>query len=128
MANPPPLEITTRDRITAIARAVVAACPFIGGALAEALTAAIPKQRFDRAIEWIRVLDSRVGALEGGVAKIAERLQTAEGLDLLGEAVVQATRAQSADRRARLASLLTRSLTQEELKYEESAAMLRILD
>ena len=49
-----------------------------------------------------------------------------EGLDLIEEGIVQATRAISQERIERLAHLISRTLTNEKLKYTESKKLLNL--
>ena len=58
---------------------------------------------------------------------VKDRLYENEGLDLFEEGLLQASRSISEERRRRLANLLAKSLSQEELKYAESKKLLNLL-
>jgi len=63
----------------------------------------------------------------GDLNRVKNHLRDEQGFDLFEESVDQAARALSEERRKHLANVLTRSLTQEELKYTESKKLLNIL-
>jgi hypothetical protein len=123
----PNLDTNATDVAAAAARAIAGACPFIGGVVAEAVNQVIPNQKLERAVEFLRYLDARVAELEENLSRAAERLQSAHGLDLFEEGVIQATRALTEERREQIANLLARSLTQKALKYSESKKLLNLL-
>lgn len=123
----PELDSTTSDKLAAAARGIAAACPVIGGLVAEAVNSIIPNQKLDRVIGFLRYLDERVSILDRDLSGAASRLQDERGLDLLEDGIVQAARAVTEERRTRIGNLLARSLTQEELKYAESKKLLNLL-
>lgn len=122
-----PLDTTRTDVAAALARGLAGACPFIGGLIAEAVNHLIPNQKLDRVVEWLRLLDAKVQALDSGFARAQERLRCPEGLDLLEDSLVQASRAISDARRKQIANLLAKSLTQEELKHAEAKKLLNLV-
>jgi hypothetical protein len=121
------LDNQLRDRLTPLAKGVVGACPVIGPMLAEAVGMAIPNQRVERIVAFVRALEARVGNAEAMLTRMHERLQTYQGIDLLEEGLTQAARAVSEERQARLAQLVGASLTAEELRHEESKKLLGLL-
>ncbi len=123
----PSLETTYTDRTVALIRGIVSACPLIGGIISEAVTYFIPNQKLDRITEWLRILDANLSSVAGDIDRVKDRLRDEKGLDLFEESVDQAARALSDMRRKHLANMLTRSLTQEELKHAESKKLLNIL-
>jgi len=79
----PELNTTTADKLAAAARGIAAACPVIGGLVAEAVNSIIPNQKLDRVIGFLRYLDERVSSLDRDLSRAASRLQDERGLDLL---------------------------------------------
>ncbi|WP_417788414.1 hypothetical protein [Stutzerimonas xanthomarina] len=120
------LETNSHDRLVSAAKGVVGACPLIGPLAAEALGAIIPKQRLDRVVEFLRGLESEVQKLDCRLEKFEENIVGAEGLDILEEGLIQAARSVSIQRKQRLARLVGRSLTKDEVDYEESRKLLNL--
>lgn len=123
----PVLDNTTTDKVAAAVRGLAAACPVVGGLIAEAVNSIIPNQQLDRVVSFLVYLDERVSLLDRDLSRVAPRLQDERGLDVLEDGIVQASRALTEERRRRIGNLLARSLTQEELKYTESKKLLNIL-
>lgn len=123
----PPLETTHTDIAIAVTRGVVSACPIIGGLIAEAVNQIIPNQKLDRVIDYLQMLDAEVSLLKGDLYQVEKHLKDDYGLNLFEEGLVQASRAVTKERRKRLANLMARSLSQEDLKYAESKKMLNLL-
>lgn len=123
----PTLETTRTDVVTALARGIAAACPFVGGLIAEAVNQIIPNQKLDRVVEYLRLLDDKIASLDHDLERVAGRLQDEHSLDLFEDGLAQAARALSHERRQHLANLLAKSLTQNELKYAESKKLLNLL-
>lgn len=115
-----------KDRLVSIAKVTAATIPYFGGLISEILTETIPDLRFDRAITFIRCLDEEFKKVEARVEDIERRLQSEEGIDLLEEGILQASRSVTSERKLRLARLIARSLGVEELKYEQSKTLLNL--
>lgn len=115
-----------RDRLVSIARATASALPLVGGVVSELLTETIPELRFDRIVNFLRELDDELKRLNVRLDHVETHLRDEMGLDLLEEGVLQASRAVSTDRKTRLARLVARSLSREELEYEQSRTLLNI--
>ena len=81
---------------------------------------AIPNQKLDRVIEFLKALDQNFAILEDKIKMLESNLSSEHGLDLFEDGIVQASRAISEERHNRLANLLTKSFSQKELKYNES--------
>ena len=120
------LEANSRDRLTFAAKGVVGACPLIGPLAAEAIGAIIPNQRLDRVVEFLRNLEAEVHKLDGRLENFEKNIKSTEGLDILEEGLIQAARSVSSDSKERLARLVGRSLSAEELLYEESRKLLNL--
>ena len=115
-----------RDRLVGVAKATAAAIPFVGGVISELLTETIPELRFDRAIAFIRELDEELRRIDAKLEDVERNLRSEQGIDLLEEGVLQASRSVSTDRKLRLARLVARSLGGEELEYEQARSLLSI--
>jgi hypothetical protein len=113
------------DTATALARGVVGAVPFLGPLLAEVIGVIIPQQRLDRVVDMLTRLDNRLQETE---QRLGEILSTEEQIDLLEEAMQQATRAINDTRRAHLANLLTSSLTKDDLDYIQKQRLFEMFD
>lgn len=115
-----------RDRLVSVAKATAAAVPFVGGVISELLTETIPELRFDRAIAFIRELDEELRRINAKLENVERNLKNEQGIDLLEEGILQASRSVSTDRKLRLARLVARSLGGEELEYEQARSLLSI--
>lgn len=120
------LESNTKDRLISVAKGVAGACPFIGSLAAEAIGTLIPNQRLDRVVEFISKLETEVRNLDSRFDNFERNLRSVEGLDIMEEGLVQSARSVSNERKERLARLVARSLTNEEVKYEESCKLLNL--
>ncbi|MDM8181023.1 hypothetical protein [Marinobacter salarius] len=120
------LESNTRDKLVSIANSAAGALPVVGTLISEVMTTIIPDLRLERIVAFLKQLDSEVASIHGRLDTFEQHLQTEEGLDLLEEGCVQASRAVSADRKERLGRLVAKALSAEELRYEESRKLLNI--
>lgn len=123
----PDLDTDVKDVAASALRGLASCIPNIGGLVAEVVNYIIPGQKLERISDFLKRLDSRVGAIDQNLFRALHRLREEHGLDLFEEGVVQASRALTADRRERIANLLGCSLTKEELNYEESRKLLNLL-
>lgn len=123
-----PQEIQTRaiDYVSSAARAALGAVPFVGSLLVEIAGTIIPKQRVDRIADFAAKLDARIGNLEK--SGIGVQMRDEEFTDLVEEALRQAARSTSEERRNYLASLVANSLSSESIKHAESKHLMRFLD
>ncbi|MCU7934551.1 MAG: hypothetical protein KZQ99_06685 [Candidatus Thiodiazotropha sp. (ex Dulcina madagascariensis)] len=119
------LSTNTRDRLVSVAKAAAGGLPLVGNLISEALDTIVPELRFDRAVKFLTELDARVQEIEGKI-EFEKNLSTEVGLDLLEEGIIQASRSVSEERKERLARLVAQSLSQEDLRYEESRKLLNI--
>lgn len=122
----PNLEPAYQDRLASVAKGVVGACPFVGPLAAEAIGALIPNQRLDRVVEFLRNLDIEVHRLDARLERFEQNVRSAEGLDIIEEGLMQAARSITQERKEHLARLVGRSLSAEEIKYEESRKLLNL--
>lgn len=115
-----------RDRLVSVAKATAAAVPFVGGVISELLTETVPELRFDRAVTFIRELDEELRRLGTRLEIVERNLRSDQGIDLLEEGVLQASRSVTSERKLRLARLVARSLGGEELEYEQARSLLSL--
>jgi len=120
------LEANSRDRLVSVAKAAAGALPFIGTLVAETLDAVVPNLRFERVVSYLKTLEDRVVCLDNQMSSFEKNLGTEEGLDIFEEGIVQASRSVSDERKERLARLVAKSLSVEEVKYEESRKLLNL--
>jgi len=93
------LDSNRRDRLVSIANSAAGVLPGVGTLISEVMTAIIPDLRLERMVAFLKQLDSEVANIHGRLDTFEQHLQTEEGLDLLEEGCVQASRAVSADRK-----------------------------
>lgn len=120
------LEPNARDRLVSVAKGAGGALPIVGSIVAEILDSVVPNLRFERIVSFLKTLDERVGCINERLANFERNLKTVEGLDLFEEGIIQASRAVSEERKQRLARLVARSLSAEELKYAESRKLINL--
>lgn len=120
------LEPIARDHFVSIAKGAAGALPFVGSAVAEIMQSVIPNLRFERVVTFLKTLDEKVGEMDEKLNNFENNLQKEQGIDLFEEGIIQASRAVSEERKQRLARLVSRALTEEELKYEEGRKLLNL--
>jgi len=118
------LDIQSTDIVVSIVKAFVSQAPIIGPAVAEFIEYAMPRQRMDRIADTLRRVDEDAN----NPKKIIEKMKTPEGRDLLEDAIVQASRALTEDRRQYIANLFRNSLTKEEVLHDQNKKLFKILD
>jgi hypothetical protein len=104
---------------------VLGAVPFAGSLLLELAGTIIPNQRIDRIVKFARALEMRLSEVERRAA--SQSLKNEEFTDLLEESLRQAANSTSDQRRDYLADLVQRSLTDEDISFQESKHLLRLL-
>lgn len=119
------LQSNAVDYVTAGAKAALSAIPFAGSLLAEIAGSIIPKQRVDRIADFASRLEQRIEHLEKG--SITAALDDEEFTDLTEEALRQASRATTDERREYLSTLLANSLTSDAVSYAETKHLMRLL-
>lgn len=95
--------------------------------LGEVLSYYIPRQREDRIAQMVRELRDHVKALGRDQGLLVDRLRDEHGIDLFEEGAIQTARSVSDERRKRIARLLARALTEEELHHARARKLLGIL-
>ncbi|MEL0620994.1 hypothetical protein [Psychrobacter proteolyticus] len=120
------LDLNSKDRLVSVAKAVAGTIPYVGTLISEILDNVVPNLRFERIVVFLQELDSKVSQVDEKLECFKVNLASEEGVDLLEEGMLQASRSISRERKERLASILEKSLSRENLKYEESRKILNI--
>lgn len=125
--NDIPQEIQSNavDYVTTGAKAFLSTIPFAGSLLAEIAGSIIPKQRVDRIADFASKLEHRIEHLEK--ERVTSALNDEEFTDLIEEALRQASRSTTSERRVYLASLLGNSLSSDAISYAETKHLMRLL-
>lgn len=113
------------DRTASALKGLVGAVPFVGSILQEAVSVVIPNQRVDRVVLTMECFAQKIAHMEEDVLKA--KMLTEEFTDLLEDAIPQAARSLSEERREYIASFLKNSLTSEELDHVHEKKLLSIL-
>lgn len=121
----PTLTNRQEDYIASAAKAILGTIPFVGSLLVEIAGVVIPNQRIDRITKFAETLAERLSHLEQGF--VATQVKDEGFTDLVEEGLRQAARSLSDERREYIASIIANSLTSEEVEYQESKHLLRIL-
>ncbi|MBC8032298.1 MAG: hypothetical protein H7Z16_19600 [Pyrinomonadaceae bacterium] len=114
------------DYSSALVRGIVGMAPVVGPILAEVITSGIPNQKLDRVITFIKIFEDRIKYLEEDF--LEGRIRGEEFGDLLEDALPQAARALSEERRVYIANLLKNSLTDEKLDHDGKKKLLSVLN
>lgn len=114
------------DVAAAFVSSILGAAPFIGPLAVEVITATIPNQKIERVALAIRVLQDRLKYVEEDV--LNEKFKSERFADLLEDALPQMARALTDERRAYLANLLSKSLTDETLDHLGQKKLLSMLN
>lgn len=113
------------DYVAAGAKSALGAVPFAGSLLVELAGTVIPNQRIDRIAKFAAALETRIRHLEE--SEIRAELSDETFNELTEEALRQAARSTSEERREYLASLVASSLTDDEITNNEHRHLLRLL-
>ena len=117
------------DYIASSLRAAIGSCtfvaPFIAPMMAEVIGHLIPNQRVDRLERFMKALDTRLANL--GHPLPDDRWSEPVAIDLMEDAFWQSARATSQERIEYIATLLTNSLSAEELQHERSKRLMGLL-
>lgn len=120
------LDTNDRDRLVSVTKGISGALPFVGTMVGELLDSIVPNLRFERVVEYLKTVDEEVGILKEQLDNFEKSIKTEEGIDIFEEGIIQASRAVSTERKYRLARLVTKSLSADKLKYEESRKLLNL--
>jgi hypothetical protein len=117
------LDENSKDAAVAIAKGLSGIAPGIGSTLAEMVGFTIPGQRVDRVVGFVRKLATKVENHE----EMIQKMRTPEGADLVEEAMIQASRAFTDERREYIANLLKNSLTKDEIAHDQKKKLFNLL-
>lgn len=123
--TPSALLPSTTDYVVSAAKSALGTIPFIGSLLTEIAGTIIPNQRVDRIAKFAEELDRKISEIEK--TKISESIKTEEFTDLIEEALRQASRSTSDERRGYLASIIARGLASEDITFAESKELTKLL-
>ena len=115
----------SEEIISALARAAISTVPIVGPFAVEAFNLLIPNQRLNRVDKLLKILSSKICNMSE--KEVEQRFHTPEFLDIFEDCISQTFRAVSDDRLEDLASLLEKSLTDEQIKYLQTKRLLSIL-
>lgn len=120
-----PLTLNRADYVASAAKSALGAIPFAGSLLAEIAGTVIPNQRIDRIVGFAAELERRLANIERDRVRV--HLTDENFTDLVEEALHQAARSTTEERRAHIASVVSTSLTADDVTFVESKHLLRIL-
>lgn len=120
------LKTDRSDFAAAVVRAFTGVAPLFGPFIAEILTIAIPQQKMDRVVAFVKLLDDKLSYVQDDLVKL--RIKSEEFADLLEDALSQASRSLSDERKSQIASLLKNSVSRDELKHLEHKKLLGLLN
>ena len=115
----------SEEIISALARAAISTVPIVGPFAVEAFNLLIPNQRQSRVDKLLKILSSKICNMSE--KEVEQRFHTPEFLDIFEDCIFQTFRAVSDDRLENLASVLEKSLTDEQIKYLQTKRLLSIL-
>lgn len=127
-ANSDPLASDDRDVLATTSRAIASLIPLVGGVVGELITQAIPQQRTDRIVLYIRELEDRLHRIERTQEDI---YSDPESIDLIEEGGFQAARATTTERISQIAELVAHGLAADDasgVRRKRLSGLLRELD
>lgn len=119
------VQATGRDWVVSISKGLAGAVPVIGPLAGEVIGNVIPNQRVDRITRVLQALEARLDQVEQEALHAAFHDQ--DFIDLLEDGFFQAARARSQERIDRIAALLGRSVTEDEVGYLHAKRLLHLL-
>jgi hypothetical protein len=106
------LDENIRDKLVAATKGIVGIVPWAGGLLGELVGLVIPKQRQDRIVTYLRLLNDRIGAMETNLANGI--LDNPEKVSLIEAGGYQAAQSTSTNRICQIAEIVCKGLTIED--------------
>jgi hypothetical protein len=119
------LQQNTTDHVVSALKGVISTVPFVGSAIAEAISVFFPQQRMDRLAKFLQVLSKKVEHLDALL--LQERLSQIDRVELLYEGATHASRAVSDERRSYLANMVAQGIAEEKIDFSEEMHLLKIL-
>lgn len=124
--NPPvDLDTNTNDIVATAIRGFSSLAPW-GSVIGDVIANVIPGQKAERMVEEIKIIDTRLRALETQLDH--ERLVSPASTFILEESLRQASRALSHDRLEQIASIAVNGLTDEDLDHSTAAIYFALLE
>jgi hypothetical protein len=115
------------DSLSSANKAVWGSLPLIGAVCSEIFNNIIPQQRMDRMADLFKILDHKIQELALNTQELHTLMTGERFTELLEDAMYQAARATSEERRHYLASFLATSLTSSEANAIKEKKLLYIL-
>jgi hypothetical protein len=119
------LESEAPDKAATTLKGLLGIIPGVGSVLQEAVGVVIPNQRIDRVVRTMKIFAQKVDYIESDVLRL--KMLSEEFTDFLEDAIPQAARSLSDERREYIASFLKNGLTNEELTHVQQKKLLSIL-
>lgn len=119
------IESNKSDYAALLIKGLLGVAPIVGPIMAETLANSIPNQKLDRVIEFTKILESKLNRLDESVIRI--KFKTEKFTDLLEDALLQASRAFTNERRQYLATFLATSITTDEALHLQEKRILAVL-
>jgi hypothetical protein len=119
------LGVSLPDYVTLAAKSVLGVVPFAGSLLNEIAGTIIPNQRLDRIARFAAVLDEKLSRFERSL--IRTQLADENFTEIMEEAIGQAARSTTEERRGYIASLIASGLDPSAIGFIETRHLLRIL-
>lgn len=116
---------TIKKYAGAIIKGGVASVPLVGSLAVELLNVTIPNQRQERVEKLLNILSSKVFDIDS--KQLQERFNSSDFIDIFEDVLFQSVKATSSERLEYLASILEKSLTDEEIKHLQTKRLLSIL-
>lgn len=120
------LQMQPRDYGRVGLKVVLSSLPIAGPLISEIVNEIIPGDRIDRIADFCTMLDERISGIESKL--LIGVLNDPEFVDLVEEALRQAARAISKERRTYLVELVATSLSKDKLEHLQSKHLMRILE
>lgn len=120
------LRAQTSDEKMALLKGAVGMVPVFGSLLGEIVGVVIPNQKIERLTIFAELLESKLKEVDTEVLRLKMRQE--EFTDLFEDALRQASRALSDERREYIANILASSLTEEQISHAEEKKLLNLLD
>ena len=113
------------DIIAMFSKGLLGAIPFVGPLAAEVVGTIIPNQRLDRIESFLEKLEQKLE--DSNKENIKDEFVKEEAVDLFEDALYQAARTLSEERKEHIASLIKNSLNDNELQHIEYKKLLYLL-
>ena len=113
------------DKRVASYTAIANMVPYLGPCLSAIISEIIPNQRVDRIVRYVELLNQKIEKIDQELIKNISHDEN--GIDLVEEGFVQASRAISNERREYIANLVVNGISDEKKKYSDIKYMLKLL-